>query len=137
MIKQTCRIVSGIFLSALLFISGCDMQMTGEAGFLEGTISIEPLCPVETDPPDPGCLPTADTYNAYPVSVWTANGRIKIAQIHPALDGSYSTELSPGNYLVILDKNQNGVGSSNLPVEVLINSLDKTVLNIDIDTGIR
>ena len=105
--------------------------------FLEGVISIGPICPVETDPPDPGCLPTAETYKAYPVSIWTSNGRRKIAQVNPALDGSYKTELDPGNYLVKLGTANNRIGSSNLPAEVTITSQNKTVLNIDIDTGIR
>ena len=131
------RILGIAFLAGLLFISGCSKHVTQEAGFLEGVISIEPICPVETIPPDPGCLPTAETYKAYPVSVWTSNGKRKIAQINPALDGSFRTELAPGNYLVILEKEQNTVGGSNLPVEVSINSQDKTILNINIDTGIR
>jgi hypothetical protein len=136
--KRIFNEIFGIaFLAVLLFISGCDKQMTQEAGFLEGIISIGPICPVETNPPDPGCLPTAETYKAYPVSVWTSNGRRKIAQINPALDGSFRTELAPGNYLVILENEQNRIGSSNLPVEISINPLDKTLLNINIDTGIR
>ena len=126
-----------VFLAGLLFISGCDKLIIHETGFLEGVISIGPICPVETDPPQPGCLPTAETYKAYPVSVWTSNGRRRIAQIDPALNGTYRSELVPGNYLVILENGQSRIGSSNLPVEVSINSLEKTVLNINIDTGIR
>ncbi len=131
------RIFGIAFLTGLLFISGCDKQTSQEAGFLEGVISIGPICPVETVPPDPGCLPTAETFKAYPVSVWTSNGRRKITQINPALDGSFRTELAPGHYLVILENRQNRIGSSNLPVEVSIISKDNTILNIDIDTGIR
>jgi hypothetical protein len=131
------RVFSGVFLAVLLFVSGCDSQITKEAGILEGVISIGPICPVETDPPAPGCLPTAETYKAYPVSVWTSDGSKKIAPINPSLDGAYSADLAPGKYLVILDKAQNRVGSSNLPVEVTILSNVKTFLNIHIDTGIR
>ena len=136
--KRIFNEIFGIaFLAVLLFISGCDKQMTQKAGFLEGLISIGPICPVERIPPDPGCLPTAETYKAFPVGVWTSNGRRKIAQINPALDGSFRTELTPGTYLVILENEQNTIGSSNLPVEVSIISQDTTMLNIGIDTGIR
>jgi len=137
MIRRSYIIIAGTALLLGLILSGCESQINQEAGFLEGVISIGPICPVETDPPDPGCLPTAETYKAYPVSIWTPNGRRKIAQIYPALDGSYKTELSPGNYLVKLGTANNRIGSSNLPAEVTITPQNKTVLYIDIDTGIR
>jgi hypothetical protein len=131
------RIAGIILISTLIFISGCEKQLSGETGFLEGTVSIGPICPVETIPPDPGGLPTAETFKSYPVSVRTSNGKIKITQIYPSLDGSYIIELAPGDYLVVLERDQASIGSSNLPVTVSINPLEKTVLNIDIDTGIR
>ena len=125
------------FFAGLLLISGCDKNMDPEGGFLEGIISIGPICPVETDPPQAGCLPTAETYKAYPVSVWAADGSGKVAAIDPALDGSFKIELMPGNYRIILEKQQNGVGSSNLPQEVTIIPSGKTSVNVEIDTGIR
>jgi hypothetical protein len=130
-------IISSAFMIWLTCISGCDKQYNQETGFLEGKISIGPLCPVETDPPQPGCLPTAETYKAFPVSIWTPNGRRKVALISPALDGSYIIELGPGSYLVKLEKEQHSIGGSNLPIEVLIISQKETKLDIDIDTGIR
>lgn len=136
--RHTYRSIFGIvFLTAILFISGCDKRMTQETGYLEGVISIGPICPVERVPPDPTCLPTAETYKAYPVSIFTSDGKRKIIQLNPSLDGSFSTELPPGNYLVILERAQNFIGGSNLPVEVSISTQDKTLLNINIDTGIR
>jgi hypothetical protein len=130
------RILILIFLVGLMFTLGCDKQAEPENGFLEGKISIGPLCPVETDPPEPRCLPTAETYKAYPVYVCTPDGSKKIELISPALDGSFKTELAPGKYLVVLDKEQR-IGSSNLPMEVTINSFKTTVISIEIDTGIR
>ncbi len=131
------RIPGIIFLTGLIFISGCETKRVFDPGYLEGTISIGPICPVERDPPDPGCLPTAETYNAYPVSIWTPDGRFKIAQIKPALNGTYSLELPAGNYRVILENKQFGIGKSNLPVEISISPKENTTLNINIDTGIR
>lgn len=125
-----------VFLAGILVVSGCGNDSVMENGFLEGTVSIGPLCPVETDPPEPGCLPTAETYKAYPVYVCTPDGSKKIALISPQLDGSFKTELAPGKYLVILDK-EHRIGSSNLHQEVTINSLETTTISIEIDTGIR
>ncbi len=130
-------IIGSAFLVCLSYFSGCDKQNIKEAGYLEGKISIGPLCPVETDPPQPGCLPTAETFKAYPVSIWTSNGKRKIGQINPALDGSYRNELFPGNYLIRLEREPYGIGRSNLPAEISIIPQQETMLNIDIDTGIR
>ena len=104
MVKCSKNIIPGLtFLTVLLLGFGCDKLGSSNIGFLEGKISIGPICPVEKDPPDPGCLPTAETYKAYPVSVWTSNGKRKICKINPELDGSYITDLEPGNYLIILE----------------------------------
>jgi hypothetical protein len=138
MIRRSLNIIlSKVFLFGALFILGCDKQINQGTGFLEGVISIGPICPVERIPPDPGCLPTAETYKAYPVSIWTSDGRKKIVQLNPALDGSYKTELVSGNYLVVLENGKNRIGSSNLPIKVSIIQENKTILNINIDTGIR
>ena len=136
--KHTFKeIICIIFLPGLFLISGCDKEKNLIPGWLEGTISIGPICPVERIPPDPACLPTAETYKAYPVSVFTADGKRKIIGLNPSLDGSFSTELPPGSYLVVLEKSQNDSGGSNLPSEISISPQDKTLLDINIDTGIR
>ncbi len=126
-----------ILLLTIFYFTGCDKSVPRQAGYLEGVISIGPICPVERVPPDPACLPTAETYKAYPVSIFTADGKKKITQLSPSLDGSFSSELPPGNYLVVLEKAQNYIGGSNLPVKISITSLNTTQLSISIDTGIR
>jgi len=131
------RKAGSIFILASIFIIACSKMSDQDKGYLAGVISIGPICPVESIPPDPACLPTAETYKAYPVSVFSNDGKRKIVQLNPSLDGSYITNLSPGNYLVVLEKAQNNLGGSNLPVEISITSLEETFLNISIDTGIR
>src|ERR1035437_7701942 len=127
------EIIGIMFLTGLILISGCDNKKNLNPGFLEGTISIGPICPVEKVPPDPECQPTAETYKAYPVGVFTTDGNRKVAQLNPSLDGTFSSELPTGNYLVVLEKEQNNIGGSNLPVEISITSQDRTLLNINID----
>lgn len=131
-----------IILSALAFItfvsfSGCLKKDSAGAGILEGAISIGPLCPVETVPPDSTCLPTLETYLAYPVGVFTSDGSGKIADIVPSPDGSYAVQLYPGTYSVRLTKEIDAPASSNLPADVEIQANGITLLNINIDTGIR
>jgi hypothetical protein len=131
------KISGAILVLAIALITGCAKLTNSETGLLEGVILIGPLCPVETVPPDPACQPTAETYKAYPLGVYSSDGTKKIASILPNLDGSYITELYPGTYKVVLEKEQQGPGSSNLPADITISSNDVTVLNINIDTGIR
>lgn len=126
-----------ITVSVTVIASGCNKLMESDPGFLEGKISIGPLCPVEHDPPDTTCLPTAETYKAYPVGIWTTKGNTLMTIINPALDGSFRTELVPGIYTVRLQKDLYSIGNCNLPVEIQINSGKETLLDINIDTGIR
>ena len=136
--KNLYKEITGIiFLICLTFFPGCDNKKPLNPGFLKGTISIGPICPVETIPPSPACQPTAETYKAYPVGVYSPDGSRKIAQLSPSLDGSYIIELPAGSYRLVLETAKNGPGGSNLPAEVSIMAEDDTVFNINIDTGIR
>ena len=76
--RRSYKIIVGIALLLGLLFSGCEKLTNQETGFLEGVISIRPICPVQPVPPEPRCLPTAETYKAYPVSIWTSNGRRKV-----------------------------------------------------------
>jgi hypothetical protein len=131
------KIAELLILQGLLLFGGCDKATNHEAGYLSGTISIGPICPVERIPPDPACLPTAETYKAYPVGVYTSDGKARIKQLNPSLNGNFTSELAPGTYRVVLESTQKSVGGSNLPAYVIIISSDTTILNISIDTGIR
>lgn len=127
----------GLLLFAVLLNWSCYQQpmQTVKIGFLEGKITIGPLCPVESVPPDPACQPTQETYNAWPIAIWTTNKITKVAIIVPELDGSYNLDLPEGSYIIDLDK-QHTFGKS-LPATIVIEPNETSLLNIDIDTGIR
>ena len=126
-----------LFLLVLAVFASCDDKKTNGSGFLKGTISIGPLCPVERIPPDPACSPTAETYKAYQVDVYSSDGVNKVAELNPSLDGSFLTGLPAGNYKINLEKGILSIGGSNLPLEITIESNDTILINIEIDTGIR
>jgi hypothetical protein len=107
-------------------------------GVLKGKISIGPLCPVERIPPDPACLPTAETYKAWAVDVWSVDKKSRVASLNPKLDGTYQIELPSGYYSIDFDVARTGsIGSSNLPKIISVTNRDTTVFNVNIDTGIR
>lgn len=132
------KLIIGLMI-AVLFLSACVSSNrvsnhSSEKGFLEGKISIGPLCPVERFPPDPHCQPTEETFKAWPIAAYQE--KTKIASLNPNLDGTYRVELPAGNYVVDLEKSM-GIGGGNLPVTITIKAGEITTLNIDIDTGIR
>ena len=125
-----------LLLYIVLLNWSCDQQtQIFENGLLEGKVTIGPLCPVETIPPDPAFQPTQETYNSWPIVVWTSDKKTKVARIEPELDGNYLINLPEGNYLVDLDKQH--MFGKNLPAIIVIEPNETSLLNIDIDTGIR
>jgi len=130
-------LILSLLLIPILF-SCTDQKIMSGSGVLKGKISIGPLCPVETIPPLPACLPTAQTYKTWATAVWSLNKKSKIATLDPTLDGTYQIDLPAGDYIVDFDVIQNNrIGGSNLPVGISITNRDTTKLNISIDTGIR
>ncbi len=124
-------------ITLVVLFNSCDEKHTEglNPGVLMGIISIGPLCPVETIPPDPNCQPTEATFKAWPIGVWTADKKSKVSTLKPNLDGSYDFELQEGSYVVDLEV-QHHFGS-NLPATIMIAQGVTTVLDIEIDTGIR
>ena len=104
-------------------------------GFLEGKITIGPLCPVEKIPPDPKCQPTPETYAAWPIAVYSSNQEIKIADIKPDATGFYKVELPAGLYVVNFELKI--IFAKSLPKTVIVKDKETTTFDIDIDTGIR
>ncbi len=130
-------IIPIILTILIILIGGCIQQQNrvSEKGFLEGKVTIGPLCPVERYPPDPSCQPTEETYKAWPIAVYTPDKKTKVAQIEPLENGTYKVELPVGEYIVDLEKQH--MFGKNLPATIAIKKGEITTLNIDIDTGIR
>ena len=136
--KKSHGILAMLMLIVLvLILTSCSSQNSPDLknGLVSGNIIIGPLCPVQSSPPDPNCLPTQETYNAWPIAIWTTDKKTKIGIIQPKLDGIYEFELLEGNYIIDLDK-QHFFGS-NLPANIKIEPNETILFNIDIDTGIR
>ena len=108
------------------------------SGTLKGKVTIGPLCPVERNPPDPSCQPTEETYRAWALAVVEAQSKKEVVVIIPQLDGTFSVQLPPGDYMVDLQKSNNAIGKGGgLPLSVTINDGHTTTASINIDTGIR
>ncbi len=118
----------------LLLLAGCVAVSGGsESGTLSGTISIGPLCPVERNPPDPNCVPTQETFDAYAVKVVDASGRTVARVVGNAQqNGAFSIELPAGVYTLHATA---GLGEFSERVTVASGQVTTQILSID--TGIR
>jgi hypothetical protein len=103
-------------------------------GTLSGTVTIGPNCPVET-PTNP-CPPPPGAYAARKVLVETADASKVLYTVDIDEHGFYRIDLIVGAYTVDLQKA--GIDrSGDVPAKVTITRGVATVLNINIDTGLR
>ncbi len=122
-----------MLLALIILFSACSNSES--RGLLKGTVNIGPLCPVESIPLQPECIPTEKTFQAFPVAIYSSDKKTIISRISPSANSSYETELPEGNYVVDLE-NPHPFGKS-LPATVEIRKNETTRLDISIDTGIR
>lgn len=115
-----------------------DIMQLINPGVLQGKISIGPLCPVETIPPQPGCTPTAETYKAWQTAIWNSSKTQKIINIIPNSDGTFQIKLSEGEYVIdFVNPDMGKLRNTGLPLKFSVNRSKTTQLSINIDTGIR
>ena len=127
-----------IHLCTLLLIivpfASCN-QGPQELGILEGKVTIGPLVPVLREgeiPPSPA----PEVYSSREIVVYKKDGVTEFTRLQIDSKGNYHGELPVGTY--IIDINRIGIDSAaNLPIEIKITNMSKTILDIDIDTGIR
>lgn len=105
-----------------------------QKGFLEGKVTIGPLCPVEP------CNLTQEKideiFGARKLVVYTSDKSSIVTVISLDHKGEYRVALNPGKY--IIDINRISIDSSDdVPKEILIEPGKTIRLDIQIDTGIR
>jgi hypothetical protein len=131
---RTLLAIGAVAACAIGALAGC-MAIDASAerlGYLEGRVTIGPICPVERE--GVPCPVPPEAYAAREI-VLRAEGKI-VARTRPGSDGNYRLAAEPGRYVV--DVNRTGVDSStDVPREVEIRAGETTRLDIAIDTGIR
>lgn len=122
-------------ISLTLLLCACAVAAPAETGTLAGRVTIGPLQPVmQVGVPEP--TPAPEVFAARWVVVFDARGEDEIATALLGPDGRYAIDLPAGRYVV--DINRAGIDSAaGLPLEVEILPGETTILDIDIDTGIR
>ncbi|PIR87091.1 MAG: hypothetical protein COU11_02575 [Candidatus Harrisonbacteria bacterium CG10_big_fil_rev_8_21_14_0_10_49_15] len=134
--------ISITFAGKAVFSGQINSGKNIQYGELSGTVSIGPICPVESDPPQQNCKPTPELFAQVKITAKSIDGKIT-KTITPNLGGTYFAELPAGNYIVSVDSPL-GIGGTHQTHPVTIPAYRQagagngiTELNISIDTGIR
>lgn len=132
------------YWSAVLLVAGaCGSPGSGpdaDSGSGSGPLQIitgralaGPVCPVETDPPDPACAPRA--VSGAVIEVFDEEREL-IATVTTDDDGVFTVELSDGRYELVPSSVAGLLGTA-APVEVIVAGQAVEVGNLFYDTGIR
>jgi hypothetical protein len=125
--------VAGLLL-ILCLLAGCVRgPSANESGIVEGMVLLGPTCPVERDPPEPGCgdRPYSTELEAVP-----ASGRGDAVRFHSEGDGSFTVPLPPGNYTIRSASNAQQPPTCSSPEFMVV--ADATVrVDVSCDSGIR
>jgi hypothetical protein len=108
-------------------------------GVIAGHLDIGPLCPVERDPPDPGCQPGPAQYNQYKMVAYDASRKNVIKEASFDAQGNYRIELPAGSYVVDISPHASTRigGASGVPQTIDLKNGATVTVNVTIDTGIR
>ena len=110
-----------------------DFAVPERFGFIEGTVTAGPQCPVERDPPDPACKDRPVVGAVIQIS---QQGSATISRAITDELGRYFATLPPGSYIVEPLPFEGLLGTPG-PVEVTVESDVTAVVDFGYDTGIR
>jgi len=119
------------FLALALLLFGCAAPQNAK-GFLEGEVTIGPLCPVE--PCDLTQEQIDQAYTSRSIIVYASDRTTIVRQISIPPGGNYEIELTPGRYFVTI--RPGGIGDYPFQ-EIIVSSNQTTRLDLGVDTGIR
>lgn len=126
-------------IAAITVIASCTSLVSedgGSPGLLAGSVSIGPICPVERE--GEPCPVPPGLYAEVRVHVRSAATLRTITRATLDDQGRYRIELPAGSYLVRLE-HQLGIvrGENEETRRVRVEASETTVLDFEIDTGIR
>jgi hypothetical protein len=116
--------------------SPTDPQQSQPHGRLSGTVTIGPNCPgPETG--SQGCPTPPDAYAARKILVYNAAKTTLLHTVDIDSQGLYTILLVPATYVLDLKTTSGADRTGELPANVTIQANATTVVNVNIDTGIR
>ncbi len=110
----------------------CLNKSSSVSGYVTGHVNIGPFCPVERE--GQPCKVPPDAYSSRQVIVYKSNGVSVERKGAIDTEGNYAISLTPGNYFIQIEPAGIGPGEKK---SVTIGSSVTSIVNFDIDTGIR
>ncbi len=105
------------------------------SGSISGYLHTGPTCPVERDPPDPGCGDRP--YANATVTVKNKAGGATIATAKSDASGNFRVTLAPGTYVIEVPKSSGGVFPVCESKEATVRTGETVNVDISCDSGIR
>ena len=131
--KKILFLISIIFTIVLL--SGClNIDESNVLATINGNVVIEPMCPVE--PCDLTPKELENLYGARKIIIYTADTSEVVQRVAVLIDGTYSTNLPVGKYIVDINYYGDDL-SSDVPKEVELIEGFVTTLNININSHLQ
>ena len=115
-----------------LAFSVSEFEAIDHLGFLSGSVLAGPQCPVQKDPPEPGC----DDQPVSNVELVITSDNFGDVPVNTNRDGSFYVALEPGDYLITAPDLAEYLGTPE-PVTVTIRPTVEAEINLFYDTGIR
>jgi len=113
-------------------LRACIISANSASGYVAGHVTIGPICPVERV--DQPCKPSPETYTSREVIVYGSDAATVKTRTHLDGEGNYRIALSPGKYFLQISPAGIREGEKK---PVTITSGTTTIVDFDIDTGIR
>ncbi|HUP17185.1 MAG TPA: carboxypeptidase-like regulatory domain-containing protein [Acidimicrobiia bacterium] len=122
-----------VAVAVLFFVLSMACGRGPEAGIvISGMALAGPVCPVETNPPDPACAPRP-VVGAMVLAVSESGDRVEVTT---GPDGRFSFDVAAGRYQIVAQPFEGLMGTPEpVEVEAASGSIDVGVLMYD--TGIR
>ena len=129
------RVLTVALVVTLALLTACLPSEPREEGSIVVVAMAGPVCPVETDPPDPDCAPRA--VEGAPIVVTRASDSdVVVAEGETDADGRLILAVPVGDYLVAAGEVEGLIAA---PDPVLVSVLANLTIEVPVayDTGIR
>jgi hypothetical protein len=128
------KIIFLVLIILTVLLAACSNPQAN-TGTLMGKVTIGPFTPVQQAGETPAALP-AEAYTSRGIEILQGGHEEIYKTVHFNADGTYSVTLPEGNYIV-RSISTDVYQASGLPTSVKITAGHDTVLDLNIDTGIR